>query len=93
MTVRDPWEDVPFTLSDDFSGAPDFLGNDGVGEEVELELGGTSAVDKLARVKITPQCTRSVRGGTGLETQRELGVDVCRLGTQGRVEVGELREQ
>jgi hypothetical protein len=60
---------------------------------VGLELGEMSAVDKLARVKITPQCTGSVRGGTGLETQRELGADVCRLETQGRVEVKELREQ
>ena len=50
-------------------------------------------MSKLARVKITPEGSGSIRGATGLEVRRGLWGDACRLGIQGRDEVEELREQ
>lgn len=68
------------------------LASGGVGAEAELGLGGVSVVGKLARAKITPEGSGSIRGATRSEMQRELG-EASRLVVRGRGGLEELREQ
>jgi hypothetical protein len=83
MTVRDPREGVPFNLSDDFRGSPDFFLGNGDMRAAAFSRGG-EWVSSL----------KSVTKETTLEEmRREVRDEASRLGIQGGVAAEELRER